>query len=330
MYMRDEPLCTVGAGFPAVDGGMGRAALLPHGCLLQLKLYDAAARHRRAARSAIPTSCWAPGCSRTARSWPQPDPTTSEAVRSILVQVAPVRRGYHPPAARAASHGRDAISVVCPHHRAARGRRSHAPRRLHDGPHRPSPRRAPPCREASDASSSCPPRATRTLNGRSLTERRLPGPDPRGLQYLDRAGLEVGMVGLDVPDADLLGDPAGRGPPGRRRRQAAGTGGPVRGPSRWIPRSSRRSGPSPARWAPASCIRAGCWSRFRPACSSSTPSAASACGPCPSTVPTAPRRSRSPCSATSCSNSAAPSWWRCVRRRELIETEDRLSPRCAT
>ena len=219
-----------------------------------------------------------------------------------------VRRRPHARAARPAAPAGLRLRL----HRARRGRIGvveRCPDEHHRPAHRAHPRRLGRRGHTRRCSSRCrcPPPARRSWRCRaSRAAVALPGP-PR-LHRARPAGLQVGLVPLDVPDADLATDPPGRAPsrPSDHRRPAS-TGGRAARTSRSTAATLTPAWTLPAPSARPALRRRPPGPRPRRARRRSTPSAAPRCARSPCRAPTAGRagagsRPRAKC----CWSSAAP------------------------
>lgn len=208
-YGRDLPLCTVAAGFPSADSGTGRV----------LALYDGGTGFCSELTALRPDT----GV-RAATSNPDPRPGTRllangpfvlatgthalEVVRSDLVRTleygavtTSVQLGRQPRpgctyGSVALATGRVGVLERCPGE--ALDRLSVLAPDGSDGAETPQ-----------EEFSVALPAAGATLVALSADRAAVALPGPPRLQLLDRAGLQVGLIPLDVPDADLAGDPPG-------------------------------------------------------------------------------------------------------------------------
>jgi hypothetical protein len=234
-YTRDTPLCTVGAGFPGADDGIGRV----------LALYDGGTGYCSELTALRPDTG-----ERVTSSNPDARPGARllgdesfvvatgsdylEVVRSDLVKTleygavtTPVQLGRQPRTGCAYGStvlATDRLGVVerCPGEPTDR-LTVLAPDGA-DGADQPQEEFSVPL-----------PASGATLVALSAERAAVALPNPPRLQLLDRAGQQVGLIPLDVPDDDLAADPPG----GDVVVQAAArtAGGPDAGPERlywWI------------------------------------------------------------------------------------------------
>lgn len=204
-YSRDVPLCTVGAGFPATDNGVGRLLALyqgPTGWCSELT----ALRADTGARAASSNPDVHPGTRLIADGSfvVATGPDYLEVWRSDLVRTleygavpTPVQVGVQPRAGctyastalmqsqlgvieRCPGETTERITVVTPDGS--------------DGAEKPQVEFSVPLPPSS---------AGATVVALSADRVAVALPDPARLMILDRTGLQVGLISLDVPDADL-------------------------------------------------------------------------------------------------------------------------------
>jgi len=203
-YTRDLPLCTVGAGFPDNDGGRA-LALFRNGtwCSELTSLHpDTGTRDRQRNPDVHPGTRLLEGGSLVTAT----GPTYLEVFRSDLVRTVeygdvptPRQVGRQPrPTCEstgfAATSGRLAVLQRCP---------DEASDRL--TVLTPDPAEADKPQEEFSVPLTV---ANATLVAVSDERVAVALPDPPRLELLDRSGIQVGLVGLDVPAVDLARPPA--------------------------------------------------------------------------------------------------------------------------
>jgi hypothetical protein len=204
-YTRDVPLCTVGAGFPDNDGGRA-LALYRNGtwCSELTSLHpDTGTRDRQRNPDVHPGTRLLDGGSLVTAT----GPTYLEVFRSDLVRTVeygdvptPRQVGRQPrPACEstgfAPTSGRLAVLQRCPGESTDR-----LTVLVPDGAEADKPQEE----------FSVPLAASKaTLVAASEDRVAVALPNPPRLEVLDRSGIQVGLVGLDVPAADVAGPPAG-------------------------------------------------------------------------------------------------------------------------
>lgn len=204
-YTRDVPLCTVGAGFPDNDGGRA-LALFRNGtwCSELTSLHpDTGTRDRQRNPDVHPGTRLLDGGSLVTAT----GPTYLEVFRSDLVRTVeygdvptPRQVGRQPrPTCEstgfAATSGRVAVLQRCPDESADRLTVLRP-----DGAEADKP----------EEEFSVPLTVSNaTLVAVSGDRVAVAQPEPPQLEVLDRTGIRVGLVGLDVPVADLARPPAG-------------------------------------------------------------------------------------------------------------------------
>jgi hypothetical protein len=204
-YTRDVPLCTVGAGFPDNDGGRA-LALYRNGtwCSELTSLHpDTGTRDRQRNPDVHPGTRLLDGGSLVTAT----GPTYLEVFRSDLVRTVeygdvptPRQVGRQPrPACEstgfAPTSGRLAVLQRCPGESTDR-----LTVLVPDGAEADKPQEE----------FSVPLAASKaTLVAASEDWVAVALPNPPRLEVLDRSGIQVGLVGLDVPAADVAGPPAG-------------------------------------------------------------------------------------------------------------------------
>lgn len=211
-YARDRPLCTVAAGFPGADDGVGRALALYSGTSGYCSELTAL-RPDTGVRAGARNPDARPGTRLLADSTfvVATGPDYLEVVRSDLVKTleygaasTPVQLGQQPRSgctygSTALGGGRLGVIERCPGE--------------------PTDRLTvmspdPPDAEKPQEEFSVPlPAAGATLVALSPERAAVALPDPPRLLLLDRSGQQVGLVPLDVPDADLAVDPPGGAAP---------------------------------------------------------------------------------------------------------------------
>lgn len=208
-YTRDVPLCTVGAGFPDNDGGRA-LALFRNGtwCSELTSLYpDTGTRDRQRNPDVHPGARLLEGGSLVTAT----GPTYLEVFRSDLVRTVeygdvptPRQVGRQPRSncgstGFAATSGRLAVLQRCPDEPADRLTVLI-----------PDPAEADKPQEEFSVSleASGTPAANATLVAVSDERVAVALPGPPRLQVLDRSGIQVSLVDLEVPAADLAQPPA--------------------------------------------------------------------------------------------------------------------------
>ena len=203
-YTRDIPLCTVGAGFPDNDGGRALALFRNGtGCSELTSLHpDTGTRDRQRNPDVHPGTRLLEGGSLVTAT----GPTYLEVFRSDLVRTVeygdvptPRQVGRQPrPTCEstgfAATSGRLAVLQRCP---------DEASDRL--TVLTPDPAEADKPQEEFSVPLTV---ANATLVAVSDERVAVALPDPPRLELLDRSGIQVGLVGLDVPAVDLARPPA--------------------------------------------------------------------------------------------------------------------------
>jgi len=207
-YTRDLPLCTVGAGFPDNDGGRA-LALFRNGtwCSELTSLHpDTGTRDRQRNPDVHPGTRLLEGGSLVTAT----GPTYLEVFRSDLVRTVeygdvptPRQVGRQPrPTCEstgfAATSGRLAVLQRCPDEPADR-----LTVLIPDGAEADKPQEE----FSVPLEASGTPVSNATLVAVSDDRVAVALPDPPRLEVLDRSGIQVGLVGLDVPAADLARPP---------------------------------------------------------------------------------------------------------------------------
>ncbi len=202
-YTRDIPLCTVGAGFPDHDGGRA-LALYRNGtwCSELTSLHpDTGTRDRQRNPDVHPGTRLLDGGSLVTAT----GPTYLEVFRSDLVRTVeygdvptPRQVGRQPrPGCEstgfAATSGRVAVLQRCPNEATDR-----LTVLIPDGAEADKPQ---------EEFSVPMPASNATLVAVSEDRVAVALPDPPRLEVLDRSGAQVGLIGLDVPAADVARPP---------------------------------------------------------------------------------------------------------------------------
>ncbi len=202
-YTRDIPLCTVGAGFPDHDGGRA-LALYRNGtwCSELTSLHpDTGTRDRQRNPDVHPGTRLLDGGSLVTAT----GPTYLEVFRSDLVRTVeygdvptPRQVGRQPrPGCEstgfAATAGRVAVLQRCPNEATDR-----LTVLIPDGAEADKPQ---------EEFSVPMPASNATLVAVSEDRVAVALPDPPRLEVLDRSGAQVGLIGLDVPAADVARPP---------------------------------------------------------------------------------------------------------------------------
>jgi hypothetical protein len=214
-YTRDLPLCTVGGGFPAADGGLGRVlALYRNGeyCSELTALRpDTGARVAQRNPDSRPGVALLGDGSLVALA----DRQHVEVLRTDLVRTlefgevpAPEQPGQQP--RNGCSFGSFAFTSE------RLGLIERCPGEATDRLTVVSPDGADGAEQPEEQFSIPLPAAGATLVALSSDRAAVALPGPPRLQILDRAGLEVGLVELDVPAADVSGGTATTTSDGRR------------------------------------------------------------------------------------------------------------------
>jgi PQQ-like domain len=208
-YTRDVPLCTVGAGFPDNEGGRA-LALYRNGtwCSELTSLHpDTGTRDRQRNPDVRPGTRLLDGGSLVTAT----GPTYLEVFRSDLVRTVeygdvptPRQVGRQPrpnceSTGFAATSGRLAVLQRCPDEPADR-----LTVLIPDGAEADKPQEE----FSVPLEASGTPVSNATLVAVSDDRVAVALPDPPRLEVLDRSGIRVGLIGLDVPATDLARPPA--------------------------------------------------------------------------------------------------------------------------
>ena len=203
-YRRDAPLCAVGAGFPDRDDGRALALYRNGDSCSELTSLrpDTGTRDRQRNLDVHPGTRLLEGGSLVTAT----GPTYLEVFRSDLVKtveygdVPTPRQVGRQPRTRcestgfAATAGRVAVLQRCPDERSER-----LTVLVPDGAEADKPQ---------EEFSVLLPSNGATLVAASEDRVAVALPDPPRLELLDRSGVQVGVIGLDVPDDDLARPPA--------------------------------------------------------------------------------------------------------------------------
>lgn len=208
-YRRDLPLCTVGAGFPAAEGGSGRVLAYYRrdaAWCSELTALRPATGERVAARNPDVRPGSRLLASRTLVAAAGPD--AIEVVRSDLVKTLEYGATTTPEEANGQPRSGCAFGSVA----LVSGRLGVVERCPGDATDRLTvldPDSDPP--EVPDVEFTVLlPRTGATLVALSAERVAVALPNPARLLVVDRTGQQVAELALDVPDADLAADPPGR------------------------------------------------------------------------------------------------------------------------
>jgi hypothetical protein len=208
-YARDLPLCTVGSGFPDADGGRGRVLALYAGgtgyCSELTALHpDTGTRAATSNPDVRPgTQLLASGTFVLATGTDFLEVVRSDLVRTLEYGAVTTPVQVHRQPRPGCTYGSAAITT------GRLGVIERCPGEPTDRLTVLSPDGADGAEKPQEEFSVPLPSAGAVLVALSADRAAVALPGPPRLQLLDRAGLQVGLINLDVPDADLGHDPPG-------------------------------------------------------------------------------------------------------------------------